>query len=212
MPIEIIGENTGDDYTGCDETYLQQFSPTVNHGASAVFYMSKYSAGNWNHTLIKFPGISSLPGSATISDATLYLYDQTNKAHTHTFKRLLQAWTEGGANWNTYDGTNSWPGSGGASTDGVDKSATSSGDIVTTSTPGYFSNTSAQLLTDVQNFYSGTWTNDGWHGERSVGQNDAIYTQFTSSEGANGQRPYLEVDYTVGGAPTGNLAPETGGE
>ncbi|MGI9289136.1 MAG: DNRLRE domain-containing protein [Pseudomonadales bacterium] len=64
--------------------------------------------GKEYRTLLQFD-LSALPASATVQTATLELYLQ-NFGSTDMVKahRLVRDWTEDGATWDDYDGTNSW--------------------------------------------------------------------------------------------------------
>ena len=87
---------------------------------------------------------------------------------------------------------------------GTDRSATTSySSNFTISANTYGTINSAQILTDVQNFYSGTWSNYGWviDGASSYGP-----VMFFSKEHADtAKRPYLYIQYTVNEASSGKF-------
>jgi hypothetical protein len=98
------------------DTYLAQASPTTNYGTLAYIDVGA-AAGGIRRPILKFD-FSALPDGAIISAATLslYLYGLSNQAQGRTYwaYELTQTgWTETGATWNKYDGTNNWTAAGG---------------------------------------------------------------------------------------------------
>lgn len=220
MPTVVIGNNTGDDYSGVDDAQIKESRATNNYGGSGTYEITKYASSDHTHTLIRFSGLSSISGTVSVSSATLYqrLYyqDGSSDAYTITLRLLLRDWVEGiqagndrsndspySCCWNEYGSGNSWATAGGLS-NGTDRSSTSSGDFAATGEYEYQSFTSSQFTTDVENIINESISNHGWHQERTDAQNDRRYKTFVSSEGADGQRPYLSVTYTEssGGHPT----------
>jgi len=212
MPTVVIGDNTGDDFSGTEDAMVKNFSTRVgfNYGGSTLLEITKYTATpDHAHSLIRFTGISNLPSSITVSSASVSLYlngGGGSKTHILTMKRLLRTWTEntlngttGDASNNNYSIGNAWTTGGGLS-DGNDRSATVSDTILANNTFNEYKTSAdiAQLRTDIENFASGANTNDGWHFERTDDQDDTQYRDFTSSEGTDGQRPYLTIVYTTG--------------
>lgn len=207
MTVVVIGDNTGDDFSGTDETDIRSTSQTSNFGTNATFQTTKYSAGNDANGLIKFPGLLEISSPVIVSSAVLTLYwTAGNTGHTVTAKRLLPAWTEGGATWNKYDGTNDWPGSGGGLTDDQDRSSTVAGTIATVATAANNFSDDA-FSADVEGMINGTYNNYGWHLERTDSEDDTQYINWAASEGTDGQRPYLTVTYTASGGGTNPKGP-----
>jgi len=213
MPTVVIGNNTGDDYSGTEDTLIKQASAENNYGSKDNFEITKYNTNDYSHSLIKFSGISSLPSDITISASTMYLYCSTHASGTRTAtaKRLLRDWIEGSLNgsnrsgnspysscWNEYGSGNTWTSSG-AISDGNDRSGTDSG-IMDLDGTGYKSVSDNQLNLDVENITNGTYNNYGWHFEVTGTPATYTYDVFTSSEGSDGQRPYLSVTYTESGS------------
>ena len=98
------------------DTYIADDAPTTNHGTENGLY-----GGEWNggaqvaRTLLK-SDLSSIPTSATVLSATLSLWvaaDYADNTRTYRVFRQKRAWTEAGATWNKYDGTNDWQTAGG---------------------------------------------------------------------------------------------------
>jgi hypothetical protein len=89
-----------------------KLNPTTNY--SAAFQTQVWRV---DERLRRSIGKITLPsGSGTISDIKLYtfMYQTYTNASQRTVEihQLNQDFTEGGATWNTYDGTNSWTGGG----------------------------------------------------------------------------------------------------
>lgn len=215
MPTVVIGNNTGDDYSGVDDTHIKESHATNNYGSNSTYETTKYASSDHTHSLIRFSGLSSISGTVSVSSATLYqrlsAQDGSANAYTVTIRLLLRNWIEGtqagddrsndlpySCCYNEYGGGNSWT-SAGALSNGNDRSSTSSGDFAVTGDYGYQSFSSEQFATDVENIINESISNNGWHGERTDSQDDSRYKVFISSEGADGQRPYLSVTYTESG-------------
>jgi len=187
MPVVTIGENTGDDYAGCEDCTIYDAS---NHDGSDLFLTTPdYNA------LIKFSGLSNIAATSTVNDATIYFYPSYSNSSSSTIRRLLLNWVESEATVNVWSTGNSWTTTGGES-QGNDVSATSTGTFVPGATTGsYVSFGSAQFDADVEDFIDGTYPNYGWNIICDAGG-------WIANESANsdGTRPYLEVDYTAGAA------------
>jgi len=119
-------QNGLDSYTGCTDTYIAEYDSTKNFGACDTLKLSYatwtgYQVGT-KKSLIKFD-ISSLPDSAIITQAYLYLYQYSNNSgalqDTMFLRRAMKAWDEGAgvcagstgqnaATWKDYDGGSAW--------------------------------------------------------------------------------------------------------
>lgn len=183
-------------YTGVADTRLREGSPTTNYGSDVNIEVVKYGVGDHTHALLRFDGLSNIPSNAVVSSATLYIYQNAQFDNTHSIdlRRMLQAWTEAGATWNTYNGTNSWNTAGalGAATDRVAavESTTSIGTALQ-----YYGLDCTSLVQDI---VDGTIVSDeGFHLERNGTGNDGKFKTFTASNGTDGQRPELVVVYTT---------------
>lgn len=198
MPTVVIGNNTGDDYSGTEDTRLTQASPTTNSGTVDVLDMNKATSGQYQHSIIKFSGLSNIPSSVTIDSAYLSLYHFTGPyAQTFSFRRLLRNWNESQATWNIYSTGNNWS-TAGATSDGNDRVADATATLQTTTSSGAY-RTSGNLSSDAGGFVSGSVNNYGWHIERTDGADDAHAVRFRSSNIGDGYRPYLTVTYTESG-------------
>ena len=196
MPTETIGENSGDDYSGCLGTRMTDDFPTINNSDRTTFAIEVLSGVNRN-SLIFCNGLSNISSGANVSDASLFLY-QTSYGSTNqevTLKRCLRSAVNGEFTWNIYSTGNSWTTAGGLS-DGNDRSATLSyQSVVSSGTGSYKEFSTAQIITDVDNDV-GT---GGliWHAEATDFDSDGVF-RYRSDIGTDGQRPYLSVTYTTG--------------
>jgi hypothetical protein len=203
MPIVRIGENTADDFTGLVDTFLDSGQPTTNLSSNADVSISKYDVGQHANGIIKVTGLSNITGPVTVNEVRLYgaiEFLNVSAGHRLDVYRLLRDVNVSETTWNVYSTGNNWATAGGLS-NGVDRVATSSGGYAFSGseTTGYLQLTGAGMNADIQAWINGTQPNYGWLIERTDGQDDNEYFAFTSSEGADASRPYLYVDYTVGG-------------
>lgn len=214
MTTDVITENitvqnaTADNqYSGLADTMIVETEPTNNFNSgyrSDGIEVTKFGSGDHNHTIIRGDGLSNISSSATVSSATLYIYQSGNNAsYSVDLRRMLQAWTDSGATWNTHNGTpttGDWN-TGGALGAGTDRTSTpeSTTSIGTTNSVYY----ALDCTSLVQDIIDGTISSDeGFHLERNGAGEDSTFKLFTSSSGTDGQRPELVVVYTVGGGVT----------
>jgi len=200
MPTTVIGDNTGDDYSGTEDTQIQSANDTAG-GDGPSFEVTKYAVGVHISALVRFPGLSNIPSNALFSSTTfsLYLEDAVGVGpHTLTAYRLLQPWVELYACWVSYNNVGGFWGTPGGLSDGVDRIATVSATASVSATPGYFVFSGAQLAIDAQGMCNGTYPNYGWIIERTDGLDDTTYRQFTARTGADGQRPKLTANWATG--------------
>ena len=201
MPVITIGDNTADDFAGTEDAYFRSDAPTSNYGSDATIRAYGSTARNG---VLSFSGFANVPAGATINDITQYIYNTSGiTSSIFSFRRVLLNWVEAQITWNIYSTGNNWNTAGGLGDD-TDRSSTVSG-TVTVTTTGWYSNSDAQWITDHQNFLDGTWNNYGYH----IQNGTTTFGLFASSEGTDGQRPYIEIDYTAGGGyvpPFGGLS------
>ncbi len=186
------GQNS---YSGMVDTYLDSAAVTTNQGTNVIVAIDGSPALTG---LMKWD-LSSIPSSATVSDVKL-VYNVTNiTANTYNIYRSLRAWTEGGATWNTYDGTNSWGTVGGLNATS-DYNSTSLGTVGVNSLGLATTTLNASGITLVQGWVDGSITNNGFTLHQSA-STDSV--QFDSSEGlTTALRPALVVTYSTGGPDT----------
>lgn len=204
-----IGENSNCNYSGCEDGWFLSGNPTFNYGGSTIMQ----ATGDTTQVgLIKFSGLSNIPTGATITAASLFLYDHDSSGGdlVVTLRRLLRDWvvgTQNGADrdndtpdsscWNEYGSHNVWT-TAGALSNGNDRSSTTTYTATLTTNTGWHELTSAQLIADVQNMVSTPANNFGWHIDGTDGAHSGNAIRFsTSQDGTATLRPYLVVTYTV---------------
>jgi fibronectin-binding autotransporter adhesin len=153
-----------------------------------------------DRSLIQFD-FATLPVGASVTQATLTLTASSNvyggnpNAETMSVYRLTQAWTEGGATWNRFDGASTWVAAGGdyAGTAYASSSANpSSGQVITW-----------DLTTLANEWHTGTQVNNGL---MIINSGTTNGFHFVSRENSNvGGRPYLLATVsTPSTAPSGS--------
>lgn len=187
-----------DEATAAD-TYLHAGQPTSNRDGRPELITW---AGN-RHILIDWD-LSSIPNDATCDAATLSLWSQDSDATAeYDIYRMLQAWVENLADWNTYDGSTPWPGSSGASTPGIDYDGTVLGTIVYP-TNAIDTEAQASLLTaEVEPYFGDTL-------HLSIGQTAPVngFRDWHSSSATNAAlRPKINIDYTEASPPPAGAGP-----
>ena len=214
MPRVVITNNTvvqtesvfDFQYTGLEDTHIRQSDPDIAQGSnfnSGVLEVTKYAIGDENRTLVRASGLSNLPANGNIQSAELRLYQTVENidGYNVSLRRVLQPWIDNSATWNQYDGglispSGDWdlPG---CSSDGLDREFL---DSSTTYVDRDLLTYHAIECTDiVQDIVDGTISTDhGWLLFRTSGGNDNSFKLFVSSEGTDGRRPELFVEYTVG--------------
>ena len=207
MPTVVIGNNTGDDYSGTSDAAI--YGTTLNYGAQ-----TESGCFTNRNILIKFTGLSSISGPVTVSSAILSLYKNSGTANGDiTLRRLLRDWVEGARNggertlddpdsccWNEYGSGNTWTTAGGLA-DGTDRVASSSATLTVGATTGQYYD-SGDLSANVGGFINGTYSNYGWHLSSSLTAYQAYFRM--KDYATSGTKPYLAVTYTEssGGHPT----------
>lgn len=187
-----------DDTTGID-CYLYANTPTTNNNTT-ILYMGEVNSavGGFCTTLIKFD-FSSIPSGANSSAASLQLTITTDfctNAPTMVFKHSLRAWSETQATWNVYTTGNSW-GTVGARNASTDYGAQLASLVLGTSDTG--AKTWTFSTSEMDKYFNGTYTNNGFIGFSTVDNNDG-YEFGASGHATPGTRPKFDVTY---GLPSG---------
>jgi hypothetical protein len=210
-----FGDNSGDDFSGTVEDAMIA-SPTVNnnYGGRANFTVGNAGATyQYRRSLIRFKDIASNIGTGqSITSATMYLYCENEFStidYTVSAYRVLLNWVEGSSNdaietgaccWDyaQYTGL-PWNTAGCEANDDVtgedstkDRRSTAEDGTAITGTGTWFT---WDLTEAVKNWYSGDWSE---YGVVLINSGEGISNSrkvFTSSEGTDGRRPYLEVTY-----------------
>src|SRR5262245_22732801 len=163
----------GDPLAGQD-THLAQASSVQNFGTATLLLSN--SQTNGQSRLLLYFDLSGIPAGATIQSAVMELfYASTRVSTTEALRvhRLTRSWTELGATWRTYDGTNNWATQGGDYDPAVAASANLDGTV----------NVWKQwtITPLVQTWVNGTFTNYGvlLESPAATGNNER---RFNSSE------------------------------
>lgn len=195
-----------DDTTGID-TFLESINTTTNYSTDTRIWLGENNAAAQNTTtLIKFD-FTSITSGASCSAATLTLttdLDRATNTATYKFWRSLRAFVENQATWAIFATGNSWgtAGARNASTDyGVELA--SLGFTATETVPSAkvwnFSNT------EMENYFDGTYANNGFIGFETTGAIDSAYAFASSSHATAGSRPKFDVTYTPPGSTNGGF-------
>lgn len=178
------------------DVFIVNTAPTTNQAATGFIDVGEWKGGasDIRRTLMSFD-LSSIPTGSTITAATLRIYDSGTDLATNTrtmfANRSKRAWTESGATWNKYDGTNNWTtAGGGASSDDVETSSIGSISMPGTEVAGYVE--FALTASAVQEWFVGSFTNNGIM--LSMGTESDDLHRFNDSEAAS-NKPELVVTY-----------------
>ena len=202
---QINGATADNIYTGVSDVHLRMNTPTTNYGTLNQLNIFKVTSDNHYHGLIRFDDLSNIPSNAIVSAASLYIKVRTDDTpHTHdlSLRRMLQPWTEAGATWSTYDGTNAWNTDGalGAGTDRVET------EVSITNISVGIAYKELDCTSIVQDIVDGTIASDeGFHLERTDVGNDGNVKTWFSSEASSNDRPELLVTYTLAAGATATL-------
>ena len=211
MPTATIGDNTGNTYSGTEDntlalTLVGSDVSTINDGSGAMPLLVGAHADYIVRVLLKFSGLSSIPRPVSVSSATLYLYGACAlgvgvdvSAH-----RVLRNWIEGtqawadrnndtppSSCWLEYGNNTSWT-SDGCGGDGTDRDASAAGTVTITPVLQYHEISGPSFAELVQGWINGDYDNYGIL--LTTADNDLVL--ITASEGTDGQRPYLVVEYS----------------
>ncbi|PIS05201.1 MAG: hypothetical protein COT81_02585 [Candidatus Buchananbacteria bacterium CG10_big_fil_rev_8_21_14_0_10_42_9] len=209
-----FGDNTSDDYVGrWDDTRLDSyngffsFARAYNFGASTSFAVGNGIGAQY--TVMRID-TSDIPTGATVMGATLYLYNILDAADTVALYEILSGndnwWPEGNSDATiAADGepscnykesaTIAWAGSVCLLTADTDYNSTAV-DSVSISDTGVQRYISFDITSAAQKWVDNPSVNYGLL-FRSVSNPANFQNNWASSEGTDGQRPYLEVTYTV---------------
>lgn len=209
MPTVVIGNNTGDDYSGTEDAFIASDNTTGNFGGR-----EDCGVTNSNRALIRFTGLDNIPSGSTISASPVSFYGSGwGGTCTINVYWTLRNWVEGtqtGQNrsgdspysccWSEYGSGNTWT-SAGCDGGGNDRESSYLLQKTDVSCPGsktrnIFSSTN--IVNKVQDVVDG----DANYGFVFIHDDGDPYFGV-SSEGTDGQRPYLSVTYTESGS-TGN--------
>ncbi len=202
-------------YDGARDTHLYQYSPTYNYGVSTPLLIDSDEPSqqdNYDVSALLYWDISSIPAGSTISSAsiTVNVENVTDATPGFNLYAMLQGWTEGtgngsatgnGATWNTYDGTNAWPGGAGGA-GASDRGTTALANLAPTSTGSYQVTLNASALAVLEGWVNTPAGNNGFMIHAGTEDNGM---DISSREAVTiTARPKLTIDYCAGGG-TGKL-------
>ena len=200
-----FGENTADDHNGVTkDTYLRGPSyADTNYGTSTMFRVRNNTdvSLHTRKSVLKYD-LSAISGQ-TVTAVTFNIWIVLNQTININLWSCVRDWVELTATWNKYDGVNPW----GADHD-RDRALHSFNTGV--GVGYYFSLSSAALTAYIQDVLNGV------EGVPADTANLLLYgpwgntADFTSSDGTDGHRPYLDI---ISAAPVpagGALASRTG--
>jgi YD repeat-containing protein len=173
------------------DTYLSSDNPTASYGTNptvaAGFGIHGGTFGHDHRALLKFDVAGAVPADSVVFSAQLGMYaERKENANLGALRvrEAARAWTQG-ATWNTYDGVNPW------TTPGGDAGSFASLGVE----PGVGWNYWKDLQPMAERWVEGSSTNNGLLVERCCASPDNV-TDFTSTNGAQAQWPFLQVWYT----------------
>ncbi|MFZ5989419.1 MAG: DNRLRE domain-containing protein [Bacillota bacterium] len=192
---ETTGSGSLTVYSTDADTILREQYPDINYGDDTECILQD-GTNIRKRPILKFD-FSSLPSGATITSANVscYYWDYLNTSPaglTAKFYRLTQTgWTELGATWNKYDGTNAWASIGG------DYTTTDGAAATIPSSVGLWVNWNVTILAQ----YAQANVNEILHGlirfeTESSTQHSARFK--SSEEAGTTYDPKLVIDYTTG--------------
>ncbi|MCX8094564.1 MAG: DNRLRE domain-containing protein [Candidatus Goldbacteria bacterium] len=180
VEIKCIGTSTPFICTNIYDTGIIE-NYNNNYGNTKVFSIGVDSASNRRRVLIKFD-LSSIPQTAQIIDAKLFIYISTFGAVSNPFyvsaHKINSEWQETTETWNTHNGG--------------DFSSSESGVVAIASTG------SCIIFLDnalVQGWVNGTIPNNGILLKQSIENTSLDYIVIEMKESLEQYRPYLQVKY-----------------
>ena len=85
-----------------DDTFIRSDAPSTNYGSDNTFDVRPDNSAD-RRGLVKFD-LTAIPSNAIITNATLYLYEKSNKTDQVTFiYRVTSNWTENTVTWQTWN-------------------------------------------------------------------------------------------------------------
>ena len=204
--VKKWGDNSTDDYNSClEDVYMYKDNPDITHDDDNIWLGTFASTNRITRSLIRFAIKDDLTllGATSIISAKLYLYTNTlNGTHNVSAFRVVQDWNEAELTWNSFKSGGSWnsPGVESTSDSAVDDDVTydrfaTAEDIKSSGSVGGY-NCILDLTSLAQKWFSG---DNKEYGIFLLSDNEAINNnvQFIDHEGADGNRPYLEIEYEI---------------
>ncbi len=193
-----------DGYAGARDAHIRQANATYNYGATTPLMVDSdepYNSSNDMSALLYWD-LSTIPTGSTVDSASVTVYvENVTESPGYNLYAMMQAWTEGtgngsatgnGATWNTYDGTNAWPGGAGGA-GASDRSATVLANFAATSTGSHEVSLGGNGLDVLESWVNTPADNKGFMIHAGSTSNGL---DFTSKEGTTvANRPKLTISY-----------------
>lgn len=180
------------------DTYIRKDNANSNYGTYTELWIGTVTSTGVYRTLIKF-SLTGISSGAMITSASLmlYMYEAHRASNTCKVYRQKRVWTEAGATWNKYDGTNSWGTAGGFGE--ADCEQTEIGSAAYTSGEAAGWKTIALTAAKIQEMIDGTFTNNGFL-LKMVTEDISYYSHRSSDYTTDTSlRPKLVIEYVLGG-------------
>jgi len=184
------------------DTFLNSNAATTNYNTDVLVYIGEYAPAGTiiARTLMQFPGLTNgtVPSYAAIISAKLYLRingDFSTNARTFRVYRSKRDVNISQATWNIWKTGSSWSTAGGFHADDCEQT-----DIGSLSFTATDSGWKEFVLTPsaIQAIVNGTWTTPTLMLKADT-ETDDQYGFDSSNAGTSTDRPYLVVEYLVGG-------------
>jgi uncharacterized repeat protein (TIGR02543 family) len=190
-----------------EDTYLSANDVTFNNGGYTELHVDGNTGTDRRGTLLKW-NLNTIPSNVIVSSASLSLYVTDASPLVFNLYGMRRSWVEGtssraasstSANWNTYDGSNSWGAVGAASTtaDRYDKNLWGADASSFTATGSKTVNLNNDGIAMIQGWIDGSAANYGLTIQNYSGSTaNALF--FSSSEATTAaNRPILNVTYCI---------------
>lgn len=177
------------DSTAVDEmTFIREDAPTNNYGSNTIAEQYSYGVAVSRNDLLRFDETAiTIPNDSVFAACTMFVYCATVLVGSPDPQayQSLRDWTEGGATWSTYNGSDSWT-TGGGEGSGTDRAATA----MSTFTPSAASWVKIPIDSTVAaGWFASTITNNGILLWDAAPNNWAI--TYHTDDGTN--KPYVLV-------------------
>ncbi len=182
------------------DTDIEQFSPSVNFGASATAVsgaLGTAASHEIRRMLLRFNFTGKIPAGAVVSSVTLRVQvtrvPQQPANSTFGLRPLLQSWIETAVTWNSRFSGTPWqtPGASGA----ADSAAAPSSTVFVAGFGSYVFPSTPALVADVQGWLNNSSANFGWLLVSTDENSLRTARHFGTRESSSA--PVLTVTYTV---------------
>jgi hypothetical protein len=183
------------------DTFIVSGIPTTNFSTYSTEETGNYG-GNSSRSLLQFPGLnaSNIPAGATILSATLYLKinaDYSSNARTVRLFRSKRDVVISQCTWNVWKTGSSWSSPGAFNTNDCEQTDIGSFTMSASETVGTWK---AVSLTPsaIKEIINGTWTTPTLLLKVDTESADR-YDYYSTNDATSTNRPYIVVEYTLGG-------------